>query len=100
MHTQRFNSCVLSATLSTMASMTPAKALPNRAKQLRLAEGKKRARVAVDLGVDPSTLWRWEERRTPIPDEKKQQLAAYYQTSVAWLMDWPHENGRGQERAA
>ena len=74
-----------------MTSMTRTRALPNRAKQLRHAAGKKRAVAAVEMGVDPSTLWRWEERRTPIPDDKKVLLATYYGTTVEWLMGWSGE---------
>lgn len=72
--------------------MSSPKALPNRAKSLRMALGKKRGKVAEDLGVDQTTLWRWEERRSAIPDDKKVALATYYGTSVDWLMGWSEED--------
>jgi transcriptional regulator with XRE-family HTH domain len=69
-----------------MTAMSKPKAVPNRVKQMRQAMGLKRAEMAVRLGVDPTTLWRWEERRAAIPDPQKLALAEFFRTSLDWLM--------------
>lgn len=60
---------------------------PNRIANCRAASGLKLSEVAGRLGVDQSTVWRWEKTGR-VPDERKQQLAAMFRVSVAYLMGW------------
>jgi transcriptional regulator with XRE-family HTH domain len=74
-----------------MAAMSKTKAPPNRIRAMRTAMGIEPEHLAEKLGVSVSTVWRWEERRTTIPDPRKIALAAFFRTSVDWLMVWPQE---------
>jgi transcriptional regulator with XRE-family HTH domain len=69
-----------------MTAMSEARAVPNRIKELRQSEGIKRPELAVRLGVDPTTVWRWETRRASIPDPAKIAMTEIFHTSLDWLM--------------
>ncbi len=62
---------------------------PNRLRELRDKRGLKYKHLAVEFGVDPSTVWRWESGRSPIPDQIKFDLADFYGVTVTDLMGWP-----------
>lgn len=60
----------------------------NRIRDLREAEGVKRHELAVDLGVDPTTVYRWETGATEVGDETKRRLAQRFGVSIEHLMGW------------
>lgn len=60
----------------------------NRIRDLREATGLKRHELAVELGVDPTTVYRWEKGTTAIDDDTKHQLAARFGVSIEHLMGW------------
>lgn len=59
-----------------------------RLRELRDGADLTRAEIAVNLDVDPSTVWRWETGRSAIPDPQKHRLAQLLGTSIAELMGW------------
>jgi transcriptional regulator with XRE-family HTH domain len=63
----------------------------NRIRELREAADIKGYELAFHIGVNPSTIWRWENGVGPIPDEQKFKLAKFFSVSVPWLMGWPDE---------
>lgn len=62
----------------------------NRLKTLREDAGLKPHELAVELGVDPSTVYRWEST-SAIPDRWKLRLSERFGVSVAVLMGWDAE---------
>lgn len=66
----------------------PFMAVPNRLKALRKSAGLTLPQLAVQIGVDPTTVHRWETSRGQIPDERKQELAETFDVSIAHLMCW------------
>lgn len=72
----------------------------NRLSVLRIAQRLTQAQVAKTLGVDPSTVYRWEMREVGIPDTRKVELAALFGVSVGHLMCWPHEDNGGNGKSA
>jgi transcriptional regulator with XRE-family HTH domain len=65
---------------------------PPNLKKLRLAEGLTGPQLAVAIGVDPTTLWRWESGAGQIPDKRKAELAERFGVTIAYLMGWD-DNG-------
>jgi transcriptional regulator with XRE-family HTH domain len=64
-------------------------AVPNRLTALRKSAGLTTPQLAVMIGVDPTTVYRWERSRVGIPDQRKTQLAAMFGVCVSHLMCWP-----------
>lgn len=60
----------------------------NRLRELREGKELKRQELAVELGVDPSTVYRWETGGVEITDETKDRLADFFKVSKAHLMGW------------
>lgn len=65
-----------------------AQGAPNRLSELRKERGVRNVTLASAVGVDQTTYWRWETGRSPIPDEHKLTLAAFYGVTPAYLMGW------------
>ena len=63
----------------------------NRLRELREEFGYKLYDVATRLRADPSTIHRWEQGRSPVPDEAKFALSELYGVTIAHLMGWPEE---------
>jgi transcriptional regulator with XRE-family HTH domain len=63
--------------------------VPNRLRELRDARGLTRRELAIALDVTEQTVFRWETERQAIPDERKLDLARYFEVSIASLMGWP-----------
>ena len=61
---------------------------PNRIRELRDAAGLKRQDIAVELGVDPTTVYRWETGANAIDDSVKLVLARRFGVTVEHLMGW------------
>lgn len=59
---------------------------PNRLKQIREAKGLTRLEVAMQFGVYPSTVQRWEEIGPPRWEMPR--LASYYEVTVGHMMGW------------
>lgn len=64
-------------------------ALPNRLLALRTDADLTQLQLGAKVGVDPSTIARWETLEGSIPDARKVQLAALFGVSVDHLMCWP-----------
>lgn len=62
---------------------------PNRLAEIRSAAGVSQMDLAGELGVDKSTLYRWERGDLGIKDDTKLWLAARFNVSVPYLMGWP-----------
>lgn len=60
----------------------------NRLGALIADRGVKLSVLAAHCDVDQSTIWRWRGGHSPIPDEQKFVLAAYFDVSVPYLMGW------------
>lgn len=67
----------------------------NRLREIRESVGLSARDLADRLGVHESTISRWETLKVCIPDERKQELAELFGTSVAYLMGWDEPNGDG-----
>ena len=63
----------------------------NRLRELREARGLRRVHVAAAIDKDQTTVYRYETGQTPIPDDVKAQLAAYFGVSRAYLMGWDED---------
>lgn len=63
----------------------------NRIRSLREAAGQSQAQVAAAMGVDQTTVFRWETGRTKIDDERKTQLAELFKCTRSHLMGWDEE---------
>ena len=74
----------------------------NRLRELREENNLLAAEVAQRVGVDASTVSRWENQIGGIPDHRKQQLAEMFKVSVAFLMGWADVEipGRGDDSDA
>lgn len=59
---------------------------PNQLRQWRLHRNLKQNAVAAELGIEPSTLGRWENRKSPIDRRFLQNLATIYDCSTSDLM--------------
>lgn len=70
---------------------------PNRLRELREAAGLKPYDIAAQLRVDQSTVYRWENGLSPIPDGAKLDLAERYGVTASYLMGWPE---KAEEAAA
>lgn len=67
-------------------------ALPqNRLGELASRDGKRLAVIAAHCDVDQSTVYRWREGQTAIPDEQKLRLADFFNVTVAYLMGWAEQ---------
>lgn len=76
-------------------------AASNRIRTLRTSRNLSLAAVAATIGVDESTVSRWETGKQGVPDHRKVQLADFFGVSVAYLMGWSDGNGDGNgERVA
>lgn len=64
----------------------------NRLRELREQAELKAYDLAARFRVDPSTVVRWENGRSQVPDEVKLELAELYGVSVAYLMGWPEKS--------
>lgn len=73
---------------------------PNRLSELYFAAGLSRADVASSMGVDSTTVWRWETGRLAITDKRKEALAALLDVSIPVLMGWDNEPPRVAGAAA
>lgn len=77
----------------------------NRLAALRDAAGLGREELAETLGVDLSTVSRWETGRHTIPDARKLELTRLLSgllkrpITVSALMGWPEDDGNGKEAA-
>jgi transcriptional regulator with XRE-family HTH domain len=60
-----------------------------RLAQLREGRGLKRHELAIEFGVDPSSIWRWE--RSGPPKEMLPRVAEFFGVSVEHLMGWDGE---------
>ena len=72
----------------------------NRLRELREAKGLKRHELAVDLDVDPSTVYRWETGSAEMDDETKGIVAKYFGISREHLMGWDRESTSEPVKAA
>jgi transcriptional regulator with XRE-family HTH domain len=72
----------------------------NRLQELREAAGVKRHELAVELDVDPSTVYRWEIGRTSIPSDLIPRLAARFGVEPAHLMGWDRKAAPETAKAA
>lgn len=61
---------------------------PNRLAEIRSAAGISQMDLASELGIDKSTLYRWERGELGIKDERKLQLAARFNVTPGYLMGW------------
>lgn len=66
----------------------------NRLGELVEKRGKRLAHVAAHCDVDQSTVYRWREGKTAIPDTQKHVLAEYFGVSIPYLMGWDDEPTR------
>lgn len=57
-----------------------------RMEYLREAHGYKQEQVAKDLGIEQSTLSRWEQAQEKLTVEKLRKVATYYDVSLEWLL--------------
>jgi transcriptional regulator with XRE-family HTH domain len=74
--------------------------LPNRLATLRVAAKLTAAQLAAQIGVDETTIWRWERSKVGIPDKRKTELATLFGVTVGHLMCWTWEdNGNGDAEA-
>jgi transcriptional regulator with XRE-family HTH domain len=63
----------------------------NRLKELRDKRDLKPYDIAARFRVDQSTVARWENGTSRVPDELKLQLADFYGVTPAYLMGWPEQ---------
>ena len=61
---------------------------PNRIRQLRDEHELRPAFVAATVGVDQTTLQRWERGKTEPSTEHMRRLAALFDVGVPYLMGW------------
>jgi transcriptional regulator with XRE-family HTH domain len=61
-----------------------------RIRQAREAAGRSRLSVAVELGVDPNTLQRWERAWTSPPAARITAIAAALDVDPTWLLVGDH----------
>lgn len=61
----------------------------HRLRQLREQNNETLLELAVALGVNPSTVWRWE--RNVIPQQWMPVLAERYHVTVPYLAGWTSE---------
>ncbi len=65
-------------------------ALGDRLKELRLKKGKSLQEVANAIGASKAHIWELESNRSQNPSlDLLQKLAAYYNTTVAYLIEEP-----------
>lgn len=62
--------------------------VPNNLRSLRTARGLTQAQLAERLGVDASTVSRWEKRLQAIGDHHKRQAAHVFDVTPGQLMRW------------
>lgn len=74
-------------------------AQPNRIAELRKVQGITPTEIGYRLGVTETTVRRWENRTSGIPDRHKVELADLFGVSVPWLMHW-EDGGNGNGEAA
>lgn len=72
------------STVQTMLGLMPT----NRLAELRNAADISQSALSHELGVDASTIWRWEHERVGIPDRQKVVLAERFGVTVGYLMGW------------
>ncbi len=63
----------------------------NRLCVLRQEAKVSKAALGRELGVDTSTIWRWEHERSAIPDAQKIALAERFDVTIGYLMGWDTE---------
>lgn len=61
----------------------------NRLAEMRQAAGLSQIALARELGVNTSTVSRWESGERAMPDGVKLRLATRFGVSVSHLMGWP-----------
>ena len=69
-----------------MMSSRGDKAPPNRLGELRRDSGLTRRQLAQAIGVDPTTVKRWERRDAHVPGSLQGKVAGVLGVSVAFLM--------------
>lgn len=70
----------------------------NRLRELRERAHLTLAELGEQIGVDASTISRWELQVSGIPDPRKQQLAEFFAVSVPYLMAWDEPNGNDDDK--
>ena len=60
----------------------------NRIRRLRRSADLSLRDLAFEIGVDHSTIARWESGAHAVPDDKKAVLADFFGVSRAHLMGW------------
>jgi transcriptional regulator with XRE-family HTH domain len=81
--------CTLHGMQRDMPTETAAERPANRLRELREARGLRTYHLAARYDVDPTTIYRWEQGRSDVPDAIKLALAEFYDVTVAYLMGWP-----------
>lgn len=72
----------------------------NRLAQLRNEAGLSQIELAQRLGVDTTTVWRWETGQAEGGLYKRaNELALMFGATVAEVMGWPEADGNGKEAA-
>lgn len=66
----------------------PRRSQPNRIPQLREARGWSQQQLATMVGVQPSTVSRWESRLSDVRDHRKAQLASIFGVKKTEVMGW------------
>lgn len=64
----------------------------NRLRELRELRGLKRHELAVEFGVDPSTIYRWETGAELGDEDMKAKVAEFFGVSREHLMGWDRES--------
>lgn len=64
---------------------------PNRLAELRRQRNLRLVQVAAVADKDQSTVYRYEQGLTPVPDDVKAILAEFYGVTRAYLMGWDED---------
>lgn len=72
---------------------------PNRLRELADRDDRRLSVIAAHCDVDQSTVHRWREGKSAIPDTQKLRLADFFGVSVSFLMGWDgaHDGESNQE---
>jgi transcriptional regulator with XRE-family HTH domain len=65
----------------------------NRIRELRKTSKHRLYELAGALKVDTSTITRWENGTSEVPDAQKRELAVLFGVSIAYLMGWEDAPG-------
>jgi transcriptional regulator with XRE-family HTH domain len=74
--------------------------VPNLIRGLRTSRGMSLSLLAAAIGVHESTVSRWESGESGIPDDRKVQLADFFDVSVIDMMGWSEPDGDDGSRMA